>query len=193
MKRVICQFAVAAVASVVAGSVLAETVSSTSGGPVTTANIVTTVTVPKLMLLRVGPAATPGTLTFAPTLSFNTAPNWDGTDPTSSGTPPTLSAYAYTNNANGAKLTCATAGYGQPNGPFAGDVAVGFVVLTAGRTVLAHPGGVGATLASCSTSSSNITRNEVFDATWTYTLNNVVTGIAAGTYTMGLTYTLTNL
>jgi hypothetical protein len=175
---------------------------STSGysaagtGTVTaTARVNLSVTVPKLILLRVGAAGgTPTNLawTAVPTIpagaatpltGSNQAATWDGTAPVFGGVtnPGAVAAFAWTNSSGGGSLACATTSL--TGGLAAADFAV------ASGAGLAHPG----TTAACATPTT-FARNAVQSGSWTYSiLPATLNGLAAGAYSGLITYTATSL
>ncbi len=185
--------AAAVSSAIVAGVAVAASNGYIGGAGPVSVSVPFTATVPNVLLLRVGAAAGPdGPLLLNPTISVTTSPtNWDGSLPSSTTATASVNAFAYTNNANGASLSCATTGLPTlgGNGIFATDVSVSTAALAPAITpTLSHPG---ANL-SC-TATTSITRNEVFDATWTYSLDPVavVNGISAGSHSFSVAYTLT--
>lgn len=192
----------AAALLVPAGTALAESqygYDSTGTGTVTAqARVNLSISVPKMILLRVGSAATTDTLSWNTSFSVATAPtapvngnnqagNWGGTAPTAttSANPAALAVYAWTNNANGGRLSYTATAFAA-NGPTLGNVSV-----TSGAG-LAHP--TPSTLAAASTAGTDFAAGTVATGSWTYALDG--TGSAAwraGVYTATVTYTATSL
>lgn len=158
------------------------------------ANVDLEVTVPKLILLRVGSAGnTIDKLTWAAGFSIPSVPttpvagnnqdvNWDGTAPTvtTSTDPTALNVYAWT-NANGATLTYSATDFAS-GGPALGNISV---TATGG---LAHPAPT--VLQAASTTAVNLTRGTLYTGSWAYALDSAgATGWSAGTYTARVTYT----
>lgn len=176
---------------------------SSGTGPVTAqANVKLKVTVPLLILLRVGAAgpistgedidwtvgfSIPATPT-APANGSNQAVVWDGMAPTATVTstpnPAALSAYAWTNSSGGGQLSCAAPTWS----PVAGGPGNADIGVSATGTALSHPG---SNLACGATAS--IAKNALATSTWTYTLTGTPTSWSAGTYSTTLTYTATTL
>jgi hypothetical protein len=160
-----------------------------------TARVNLSVTVPKLILLRVGAAGgTPTNLawTAVPTIpagaatpltGSNQAATWDGTAPVFGGVtnPGVVAAFAWTNSSGGGSLACATTAL------TAGLAAADFAVASGAG--LAHPG----TTAACATPTT-FARNAVQSGSWTYSMTAAtLNGLAAGAYTGLITYTATSL
>ena len=179
----------------------------TSGlGAVTaTARVNLTITVPKLILLRVGSDNTtvdtvswsltptwvtaPGTLTSG-TSSQNTA--WNGAAPTFPVTSATstLAVYAWTNGPT-ATINCAVgAGLASTPSITGGPTMTDIEVVTGGTTPLPHPG---TNLGSCA--STAFTSNSLYSGTWIFSLAATATPASwpAGTYTGQVTYTASTL
>lgn len=160
-----------------------------------TARVSLSVTVPRIILLRIGSAGgTVDTVSWAVNATIPGAPpttaapgdgnavTWNNALPTFTNTVTgnSLAVRAYTNVA-GATLSCVAPAWSAAGGP----PNVRFTVGSAGP--LSHPGG---NLGACA--SRAIARGAVRQATWTYNLSN--TGAAtwrSGTYTATLTYTAT--
>jgi hypothetical protein len=181
------------------GAVMAESTygySSAGTGTVTaTARVSLNVTVPKLILLKVGTAsATVDTLSWTSATSIpstptaatngnNAAIDWDGTAPTITLTnPAALNVAAWTNAATTSNLTCSVDAWNAAGGPANSDFTV-----TSGGT-LAHPG---ANLGACAP--TNFTKNSVVTGTWTYALGGTPSTWSAGVYTTTVTYTATGI
>jgi hypothetical protein len=184
--------------ALVATSAQAESTSGYDAAGATTvtatARVNLSVTVPKLILLRVGAAGTAQTnlaWTAVPTIPAGAAAplagnsqnaTWDGTAPVF-GTftnPGAVNVFAWTNAASGGTLTCATTSL------TAGLVAADFAVASTG---LAHPG----TTAACATPTL-FARNVLQTGNWTYTMTAAtLNGLAAGAYTGLITYTATGV
>jgi hypothetical protein len=154
------------------------------------------VTVPKLILLRVGPAGAAQTnlawtvgLTIpagavAPLAGNNQAATWDGTAPGFAAitNPAAVSAFAWTNSSGGGSLACAASAL-TAAGPVAADYAV------ASGAGLAHPGAT----AACATPTV-FARNVLQTGTWTYSVAPAtLNALAAGAYSGLITYTATSL
>lgn len=179
------------------GSALAESTygfSSAGNGTVTAnAHVNLSITVPKLILLRVGSANTTDTVSWTlaanipsvPTAAVNgnnTAVDWDGTAPTlTPSTPAALNVYAWTNAAT-ATINCAVGAWSAPGGPANAD----FTVNVTGT--LSHPG---ANLGACA--STSFSSNALVSGTWQYALGGTPASWAAGTYTNTVTYTATGI
>ena len=176
---------------------------SSGVGPVTAqANVKLKVTVPLLILLRVG-AAGPistgddiawtagfsiGATPTIPANGVNQAVAWDGAAPTatvtSSPSPASLAAYAWTNSSGGGQVSCAAPIWSPlTGGPVNTDIGV-----SPTGTALLHPG---ANLGCAAP--ANFTKNSLSTSTWTYSLSGTATNWSAGTYTTTLTYTATTL
>lgn len=181
-----------------AGSAMAESTygfSSTGAGNVTaTARVNLSVTVPKLILLRVGSTNTTvdtvswtlaANIPAVPTTPVNgngTAVDWDGSAPTlTPNTPAALNVYAWTNAAS-ATINCVVGAWSATGGPTNAD----FTVTVTGT--LPHPG---ANLGACA--STTFTSNSLRSGTWQYALGGTPGSWAAGTYTSTVTYTATGI
>jgi hypothetical protein len=168
--------------------------SSGAGTVTATARINLSVSVPKMILLRVGSAnTTVDTLNWsvtqtipagavAPAVGNNTAVAWDGNAPTTAlaSSTQTTTATAWTNAAAGT-VNCAATAVAPAGGPTLADFGV---AASATGSPLSHPG---ATLNACA--STAFTSNQVRSSTWTYTLGGTPTTWPAGTYTSTVTYT----
>lgn len=166
-----------------------------SGSITANANVKLSVSVPKLILLRVGSTNTtidtaswtstfsiPGVPT-APVAGSGTSVDWNGSPPTASVTPAnnTLTVYAWT-NANSGTINC-TAPVMAPTG---GPVNADFTVTVTGS--LPHPGG---NLGACTSTSFN--SNIVATGTWQYVLGGTPANWKAGSYATTVTYTATGV
>ncbi len=194
--------AVAAALALASGAALAESqygyLGSGGAAAVTAqARVNLSVTVPKLILLRVGTAgATQDNLLWTVPLTIPTAPaslvdgsnqaaTWTGAAP-GVGTitnPAAVSVWAWTNSSGGGSLNYAATAFAPTGGPALGDIAV------ASATGLAHPSAVLAAAGSAVT----FTRNAVQTGSWTYSLGGTPASWAAGAYTSTVTYTATSI
>jgi hypothetical protein len=186
-----------------AGAAMAESqygYASAGTGPVSAqAKVNLKVTVPKLILLRVGSTTTGGDeLAWTAALSIPGVPttptdgnnkdvNWSGAAPTA-GTmtnPAALAVYAWTNSSGGGTLSYAATAF-TAGGPALGDVSV-----TNGAG-LAHPAPLA--LAATSSTATTFTRNTAHTGSWTYALNGTnAANWAAGSYSATVTYTASSL
>jgi len=161
-----------------------------------TAKLKVKVTIPKLILLRVGTAgATVDELEFSGSPDVTTitsltdgdsgAADWDGSAPTFGDTAAqSVNAFAWT-NATGATLSCSTAEDAALTGLSPASISV---AKTAGS--LDHPG----TDTGCSGSNTTITPNTLMTATWDYSIaGTTLLGANAGVYQQTTTYTATTL
>jgi hypothetical protein len=160
------------------------------------ASVKLSVTVPKLILLRVGSTnTTQDTLTWtgsasippaptAPTNGVNTQVPWDGTVPTiSAGTQPAaISVYAWTNATTGS-INCTTPAWTPATG---GPANADFSVTVTGT--LPHPG---ANLGACA--SQTFASNTIVSGTWAYVLAGTPASWKAGSYTATVLYTATGI
>lgn len=173
--------------------------SSGTGSVTAQATVKLAVTVPKLILLKVGTSdsgtGTPvqDTITWTtafsipavpttPTNGSNTGVNWDGTAPTVTATTAggSISVAAWTNGA-GATINCAAPTWTPATGgPVNGD----FGVTATGS--LPHPG---TNLGSCA--STAIPVNSLATGTWAYALTGTPANWKAGSYTASVLYTAT--
>ncbi|WP_298608963.1 hypothetical protein [uncultured Thiothrix sp.] len=161
------------------------------------ASVKVNVTVPELILLRVGTGnvvdnvnitATPtvggitGTLTNGNDVGVGGTTNWDGTAPNfgTSATSTAVNVYTWT-NADNAKLTCAV------SADTLNTINLTKAKIKVASTTLAHPG----TSTACGASdSTNITRNTLMTGTWTYSIDAAdVLAAYAGTASETVTYT----
>lgn len=183
------------------GSALAESTygyNPSGGARTATARLNVTVNIPKLVLLRVGSSgATVDTATLNGTFSggipggvavpadgSDQATGWSGVAPTMANASSTGVAVLAWTNGSGATLT----GSLTTNFSTAGmDAAVTVSNSAAVNSGLNHPG---ANLTFGGT--TNITRNELVGATWTYEmLGTAMLGFPSGSYTAQATYTAT--
>lgn len=163
------------------------------------ANVKLKVTVPKLILLRVGSAALPvDEIAWTSTTSWTTNPStvvdgnnqqadWDGALPSFSFTPTgnALAVYAWHNNGTaGAELTFTGTAFSPTGGP----TLAAITVAGTGGAVPAHPGG---NLGTATT--TPLTSNYLYSGTWTYTLGGTPTSWVAGSYSGAVLYTATTL
>ena len=162
-----------------------------TGNVTATAQVKLSVTVPKLILLRVGSANTtvdtlawtavpsiPATPT-APSNGNNVGVDWDGAAPTiTAGTQPAaLNVYAWT-NATTATINCSVGTWVGTNSPVNSD----FEVTVIGT--LPHPG---ANLGACA--STTFPSRTLASGTWTYVLSGTPASWDAGVHTNTVTYT----
>ncbi|RZL93073.1 MAG: hypothetical protein EOP82_08470 [Variovorax sp.] len=205
MKKIKNVLAVAAAATLAlaAGSAIAESqygYNAAGTGTVTaTARVNLKVTVPKLVLLRVGSAdtavneiawtATPTVATIATLNSANNQPgNWDGTAPAfpnftaGASTPATIAVFAWTNATTGT-INCSVGAFSAAGGPTASS----FSVVTTGS--LPHP--AVANLGACA--STTFASNTLASGTWAYKLTGDSQTWKAGDYTSTVTYTATGI
>lgn len=197
--------------AIVSGAALAASTygySATGTGAVSaTANVKVTVTVPKLIILRVGTSgATVDTLAFTAGLDATGIPGgvttltagnsqasgWTGVapvwgTPTSTPSPASVAAYVWT-NATGATLAMSTA----VTTPLTGITPANIGVSATGTNFLSgHPANT-----SLTTFAGTIPSNTAITSTWTYSILNAATVLAAtaaGTYAQTTTYTATAL
>ena len=156
------------------------------------------VTVPKLILLRVGSSNTVDEISWAGTASWtalpaaiangdNQAADWNGAAPSFNFTTTNnaLAVYAWHNNGSGggAALTFTGTAITPSGGPALSDITAS---NTAGTP--AHPGG---TLGTATT--VNLTSNTLYSGTWTYTLGGTPASWLAGVYQGSVLYTATTL
>jgi hypothetical protein len=170
--------------------------SAGTGTVTATARVNLSVTVPKLILLRVGSAAAvvdtlswtvdasiPATPTIPSVTGNNVGVNWSGAAPTLTGSasPAALTVYAWT-NATAGTINCALGAWSAVGGP----TNANFTVAVTGT--LPHPG---ANLGACA--STSFPSNTVATGTWTYSLGGTPGSWAAGAYTNVITYTATGI
>ncbi|MEZ5537017.1 MAG: hypothetical protein R3F02_15520 [Thiolinea sp.] len=210
MKKISKQLMMTAVASVLFSSaaLMAESQYGYSssgvigtGGLTAQADVKITVTVPNLILLRVGSAnTTVDELTFTGTPSIPAVPtnpadgnnvsvDWDGTAPTfSAATAQTLRAFSWTNSAGGGEVDCAvTTAFPAASNLLPSHVTITSTAVTNGG--LAHPGADSA----CGTPTS-FARNTLVSSDWEYQVTAAGMAAAApGTYSQTMTYTATAL
>ena len=183
---------------------------ATGAGVVTaTARLNVSVTVPKLILLRVGSdAATVDTVALTAALNpgipgglaaaavtaggtvNNAATGWDKTAPVftaAAGTP--VLAASWTNSSGGASVNCAvTTPFTAASGLLSTHITVASSAPLAGGA-LAHPGANTA----CGTATT-FAKNVVVGSTWTYSITAAgLAAASAGVNTETLTYTATSL
>lgn len=161
------------------------------------ASVKINVTVPELILLRVGTGnvidtvnitATPtiggvtGALTNGNDVGAGGTTNWDGAAPNfgASATSAAVNVYTWT-NADNAKLTCAV------SADTLSTINLSKTKIKVASTTLAHPG----TSTACgATDSTPITRNTLMTGTWTYSIDAAdVLAAYAGTASETVTYT----
>jgi len=184
----------AALSLFVGGAAMAESQYGSGTGTITAqAKVNLSVTVPKLILLRVGATNTavdtvswtsalsiPG---VAPTTPLATAANtnvdWSGAAPTVTTTTAAgaLTVYAWT-NAGAGTINCVVGAWNAAGGP----TNANFTVATTGT--LPHPG---ANLGACA--STPFPSNVVATGTWTYALGGTPASWVANVYTNTITYT----
>lgn len=174
-----------------------------AAGVTATARVNINVTVPTLILLRVGSDAAvvdavtlavqpspgiPGGAASPLTGGNSQASGWDGTTPVMAAvaTPATLTAYAWTNSAGGGNVN------GAVTTPFAtssGLTAAHVEVTSGGAGTLNHPGANTGTFAA-----TPFARNTLVSSTWAYSLSTAgLAAAAAGTHTQVVTYTASAL
>lgn len=163
-----------------------------TGNVTATANVKLSVSVPKLILLRVGSTnTTVDTVSWATTFSIpgvptapvagnNTSVDWNGAAPgiTVASTTNTLTVYAWT-NASAGTINCTAPTWVPATG---GPANADFTVTATGT--LPHPG---ANLSACA--STPFGSNTVATGTWQYILGGTPANWKAGTYTGTVTYT----
>jgi hypothetical protein len=155
------------------------------------------VTVPKLILLRVGTQTGTGdTLAWTAPLTWATAPaitaannqaaNWSGTAPTI-GTvtnPAAVPVFAWTNSSGGGSLSYTAAAFAA-GGPTLANISV------ASGAGLVHPGA--ATLATTSATPSTFGAATLATGSWTFSLTGSAVTWVPGAYTTTITYTATSV
>jgi len=173
---------------------------TTGAGAVSaTASVKVTVTTPKLVVLRVGAAATqtsvdftlapsiPATPTLPTTTGNSQAVTWNGAAPTfSQNAVGAVAAYLWHNNSGNAQLTCAV------TTAFTTGLADTDVLVASGATAntLTHPG----TDTACGSTTGALARNTVYTGSWTYSLKaSVLTSATPGSDSEVVTYTATTL
>ena len=192
--------AVAAALALASGAALAESqygyASSGTGTVTATARVNLSVTVPKLILLRVGSANTTlDTLSWTAALTIPAVPttpangndqfvNWDGAAPGAGSVtnPGAVSVWAWTNSSGGGSLNYAATAFAA-NGPVLGDIAV------ASGAGLAHPG----TALAASGTAVTFARNAVQTGSWTDSLGGTPASWVAGAYMSTVTDTATSI
>lgn len=176
------------------GTAMAESQYGSGTGTITAqAKVNLSVTVPSLILLRVGSSNTtldtvtwtsafsiPGVPTAPLATAANTNVDWNGAAPTVTTTTATgaLTVYAWT-NAGAGTINCALGAWNIPTG---GPANADFTVTATGT--LPHPG---ANLGACA--STAFPSNVVATGTWTYALGGTPASWRANTYTNTITYT----
>ena len=191
--------------AMIAGGAMAESqygYDSTGTGSAVTAQakVNLKVTVPKLILLRVGSTnTTVDELAWTASLSIPAVPttpsasannvnvDWSGAAPTgsTSANPAALSVYAWTNSSGGGSLSYAATAFAT------GGPTLSAISVTAGAG-LAHP--TPTALAGTSTAPATFARNTLATGSWTYSLSGTgAAGWAAGSYTSTVTYTATSI
>ena len=190
----------AAALAMCSGAAMAESTygyNSAGTGTVTaTARVNLSVTIPKLILLRVGSSDTavsaidtvvwtstfsiPGTPTTPITTANSVSVPWTGVAPslTVTSAADTLNVYAWANTLANPAISCSATAVAPTGGPTLAD----FTVTTTGT--LPHPTG---TLAACT--STTFTKNVLASGTWRYILGGTPTSWSAGAYTSQVTYT----
>ena len=184
----------------VAESTYGYSAAGTATGLQANARVNLSVTVPKLILLRVGSATTPvDTITWASVPSWTGSPalvdgsnqpaNWNGAAHTFAAPTSTTNAlvvYAWHNSGANATLTFTGTPF-NAGGPTLANITVADTALGTG-TAIAHPGANLGTAAP-----ANLTTNTLYSRTWTYTLGGTPASWAAGAYSGSVTYTATTL
>jgi hypothetical protein len=166
-----------------------------SGPVVATARVNLSITVSKLILLRVGAAGnSTDTVTWTvgasipavpttPVTGNSTTVTWDGTAPTfTPSSPAALTVYAWTNSST-PTINCSMGSWSPAAG---GPANANFTVTSTGT--LPHPG---ANLGACA--STAFGSNTVATGTWQYVLGGTPGSWAAGVYTNTITYTAQGL
>lgn len=169
-----------------------------AGTVLATARVNLSVTVPKLILLKVGTAGAtidtlswtlgysiPATPTVPSVTGDSVAVTWNGAAPTSPAmtNPAALAVSAWTNAATTSTVNCAM---GAWTGPAGGPANADFAIATTGT--LTHPG---LNLNACA--ATTFAKNVVATGTWAYSLGGTPSGWPAGTYTNTITYTATGI
>lgn len=204
MNKIFSTLATALVAgfALPSGVAMAESTygyNSAGTGTVTaTARVNLSVSVPKLILLKVGTAGAvvdtlswtlgysiPATPTIPAVTGNNVAVVWSGAAPTSPAmtNPAALAVSAWTNAATTSTVNCAM---GTWVGPAGGPANVDFTVTSTGT--LPHPG---ANLNVCAATA--FPKNTVATGTWAYALGGTPASWPAGAYTNVVTYTATGI
>lgn len=176
--------------------------SAGTGTVTATAKVNLSVTVPKLILLKVGSSDTTGPVAVVDTLSWtatasipnapttpvtgnNTGVVWDGTAPTiAAGSQPAAIPVAAWTNAGSATISCAVPVWSPASG---GPVSSNFTVSVTGT--LPHPG---ANLGACGGTTA-LTANTLLSGTWAYVLAGTPSSWTAGAYTTTVTYTASGI
>ena len=172
--------------------------SAGTGTVLATARVTLSVTVPKLILLKVGTAGAvvdtlswtlgysiPATPTVPSVTGDSVAVVWNGAAPTNPAmtNPAALAVSAWTNAATTSTVNCAM---GAWTGPAGGPVNADFTIVTTGT--LTHPG---LNLGACAATA--FAKNTVATGTWAYSLGGTPATWPAGTYTNVITYTATGI
>jgi hypothetical protein len=166
-----------------------------TGTVTATARVNLSVTVPKLILLRVGSANTTvdtaawtltASIPAAPTVPVtgnNTAVNWNGAAPTlaTGANPGAVTVFAWT-NATTPTINCSLGAWSAIGGP----TNANFTVAVTGT--LPHPG---ANLGACT--STSFPANTLATGTWQYALGGTPGSWSAGVYTNTILYTAQGL
>lgn len=204
-------------AAILAGALLALTASlgaraesqygydpAGTGARTASAKLNINITIPKLILLRVGSSGAtvdtagltaalntgiPGGANNPLTDGNNNASGWDATAPIwTTATSSAVQAWAWTNASGGGKVDGAvTTALGAGIGLSATDIAVASTVVSGGG--LAHPGTDTGTNAS-----TNFARNSIVSSNWVFSVPaTALAGAAAGSYTQQMTYTASTL
>ena len=166
-----------------------------AGTVTATARVNLSVTVPKLILLRVGSANTTvdtaawtvsASIPAVPTVPVNgnnTAVNWNGTAPalTASAPPGAFNVFAWTNSTT-PTVNCSIGAWSAAGGP----TNANFTVTVTGS--LPHPG---ANLGACA--STSFPARTLASGTWRYSLGGTPGTWSAGVYTNTILYTAQGL
>lgn len=164
-----------------------------------TARVNLAITVPKLILLRVG-STTAGGDTLNWTSGFDIPPTpvvgnnqdyaWSGAAPvaTTSTNPAAVLASAWTNATGGGSLSYTASAFGA-GGPVLGNITVTSGASTG--TLLNHP--LPATLATASTTPTAFAANTLVNSNWSYALAGTPASWQSGAYTSTIVYTATSL
>lgn len=180
--------------SLAGGTAMAESQYGSGTGTITAqAKVKLSVTVPKLIVLRVGAnnalvdqlswtsaLGIPGVPTTPLATAANTNVDWSGAAPTVTTTTAAgaLTVYAWT-NAGAGTINCALGAWNILTG---GPANADFTVTTTGT--LPHPG---PNLGACA--STGFPSNTVATGTWTYVLGGTPASWVANVYTNTITYT----
>ena len=197
-----------AAAALASGAAMAESTygydSAGTGTVSATAKLDITVTVPKLILLRVGTSdntvdvatltatlntGIPGGIANPLTAGNSQASGWDGTAPVwSTASSSNVQAWAWTNSTGGGKVDAAvTTAFLGTSGLTAADITVASTAVLGGG--LAHPG---------TDTGTNVTtsfaRNTVVSSTWVFSIAPAaLANVVGGSNTERMTYTATSL